>query len=314
VVIDYAASNLSAAMKTISSWIDDSLIANVRWVGAADKVPAEVIRYFLGEYLVQEEPAQRPICASIAAWFNSDDLRESLDALYKYWDEETRANAKWKGIMIPYCIYQSDTKLLALKSAISHWIYSSRGALAAFIMGCFAANGGDIAFIIMDGYAQKAPNKQVKNAAQAALARAAAMQRITVDELSDKIVPHLGFDQNATRLLDYGPRQFQLILQKDFSIAITDIATGKEVKSLPNPAANDDAEKAKTAKAELNELKKQLKAVVKSQSFRLEQVLSNGRPWKLEAWKKLFVENPVMHQFAGGLVWALLKPKLEPKK
>jgi hypothetical protein len=72
---------------------------------------------------------------------------------------------------------------------------------------------------------------------------------------------------------------------------------------MPSPNSKDDAEKAKAAKQEVSELKKQLKAVVRSQSFRLEQVLSNGRPWKLAAWKRLFVENPVMRQFAGGLVW-----------
>jgi hypothetical protein len=46
----------------------------------------------------------------------------------------------------------------------------------------------------------------------------------------------------------------------------------------------------------------------------LEQVLSNGRPWKLEAWKKLFVGNPVMRQFAGGLVWGAFEAGTEKIK
>jgi hypothetical protein len=31
--------------------------------------------------------------------------------------------------------------------------------------------------------------------------------------------------------------------------------------------------------------------------------LINGRPWKPAAWRKLFVENPLMNRFASGLVW-----------
>jgi predicted DNA-binding WGR domain protein len=281
--------------------------------GAGDKVPVEVMRYFLGEYLLQEEAAQRPICVSVAKWLNLDDLRSSLDSLYDGWDK-AGADTKLKGIMIPYCIYQSDSKLLALKASIDSWIGGVRGALAAFVMGCLAANGGDIAFLIVDGYAQKAPNKQVKSAAKDALSRAAAMQNITVDELSDKIVPSLGFNQNGVRTFDYGSRQLQLMLQKDFSLTITDLAAGKEVKAMPSPSAKDDVQKAEASKKEVSELKKQLKAVVRSQIFRLGQVLSNGRPWKLEAWKRLFVENPVMHQLAGSLVWGAFEAGAEAGK
>jgi hypothetical protein len=43
----------------------------------------------------------------------------------------------------------------------------------------------------------------------------------------------LGFDQNAARVLDYGPRQFQVLLQRDFSLTIT--AAGKDLKPFPPP-------------------------------------------------------------------------------
>ena len=50
-------------------------------------------------------------------------------------------------------------------------------------------------------------------------------------------------------------------------------------------------------------MKKQMKATVANQKLRLEQALSVERKWKAEDWRALFVKNPVMHQFAIGLIW-----------
>ena len=52
-------------------------------------------------------------------------------------------------------------------------------------------------------------------------------------------------------------------------------------------------------------MKKQMKATVSSQKMRLEMALSTGRQWTVEAWRNLFVKNPVMHQFATGLIWGI---------
>ena len=40
-----------------------------------------------------------------------------------------------------------------------------------------------------------------------------------------------------------------------------------------------------------------------NQKLRLEQALSAERLWNVEKWTELFVKNPVMHQFAMGLIW-----------
>ena len=56
-------------------------------------------------------------------------------------------------------------------------------------------------------------------------------------------------------------------------------------------------------------MKKQMKTTVTSQRMRLELALSTERQWVCEAWKKLFVENPIMHQFAIGLIWGVYEDK-----
>lgn len=74
---------------------------------------------------------------------------------------------------------------------------------------------------------------------------------------------------------------------------------------MPAPAASDDTVKAIAAKKEFSELKKQMKAAVQTQTNRLEKVLMNGRRWNVDAWSTLFVENPIMHRFATGLIWGV---------
>jgi len=129
---------------------------------------------------------------------------------------------------------------------------------------------------------------------------------IDIEELSDRIVPNLGFDVRGERIFDYGDRKFIASLTPELTLEITD-ESGKKLKSLPAPAKKDDEVKAKEASAEFKNLKKQLKTVANIQAIRLEMALSSNRKWTKESWIKLFVENPIMHKFAIGLVWGIYK-------
>jgi hypothetical protein len=88
-------------------------------------------------------------------------------------------------------------------------------------------------------------------------------------------------------------------------IAIYDNEAKKALKALPSPGAKDDKSKAAAAKKEFVDLKKSIKALVANQEGRLEKILMDGRQWTVENWNRLFVENPFMHRFAEGLVWAV---------
>lgn len=47
-----------------------------------------------------------------------------------------------------------------------------------------------------------------------------------------------------------------------------------------------------------------------TRAIRLETALSSNRKWTKESWVKLFVENPIMHQFAMGLVWGVYEENI----
>jgi hypothetical protein len=300
----YCTLNFDGETQKLLEWIPADLYAKVRYADLSGPADRAVVGSLLGEYLFLDEPTRLPICDKIAQGLHGPDLAEALQALYELW-LSSGGDTKKKMILAPCCIYGSDTFILSQKKQIEEWTKHSRGAIASFLVYCMALNGGSVALLTIDGYTVRAPNNQVKNTAKEAFAFAAGELGVTEDELSDRIVPDFGFDIRGEKLLDYGPRQFRLSLGNDFSLSIFDCASQKAIKSIPAPGAKDDPVKAAEAKKEFAELKKSLKAVVQNQTKRLERILMNGRKWTAGAWKKLFVENPVMHRFALGLVWGV---------
>ena len=126
----------------------------------------------------------------------------------------------------------------------------------------------------------------------------------TPEELADRIVPTLGFGPDGTRVFDYGPRKCIVRLTPTLELAVATEA-GKAVKSLPSPGKADDPQQAPAAYEAYKTMKKQIKTTVSAQRARLEMALSVQRCWDSGAWRKLFVENPVMHQFAISLIWGV---------
>lgn len=303
-VVEYCTDNFDKDYEKFISWIPEDMMNDVRFADMTEKAPAIVVRYILSEYLCLEEAYKVKSCDKVVEQLHAPDFQQTLENIYQFW-KENGAEAKKKMIMVPYCIYGSDSQILRLKTQLKDWAEASRGAIAAFVVNAIAMNGGSVALVMIDGISVKFPNNQVKNAAKAAFSFAAKALEIPEDELSDKIVPTLGFNKEGEKILDYGPRNFTVTLMPDFSLSIFDNEKQKAIKSMPSPGASDDQVKATAAKKEFAELKKQIKATVQSQTNRLEKVLMNGRRWTVEAWNKLFVENPIMHRFATGLIWGV---------
>ena len=301
---EYVAENPNPAAVKKAAFIPEEYFSDVRYADLNGTASKELVRYIISEYFCLSEPYRISVCDKLAAKLYAPDLHICIENIYQDWLEKGADN-KTKMIMVPYCIYASDTQILALKKQIASWAEAQRGALGAFVINAVAINGGSTALMMVNDISAKFPHNQVKKAAKAAFTYAAKALGLPEDVLADKIVPTLGLDKNGEAVLDYGARTFTLSLMPDFSISFYDNEKQKSVKSLPKPAAADDAVKAEEAKKYVSELKKQLKAVTASQKTRLEAVFRNGRTWDTEAWSRLFVDNPVMHRFACTLVWGV---------
>ena len=241
--------------------------------------------------------------AKLAANLNAKELAFYMGMLFNKW-LENGAESKKKWVLYAASIHGGDEIVPVLHAQIKDWAEASRGAIAAEAVKALSVNGSPTALLIVDQISRKFKHRQVRNAAAAALNYAAKELGITKAELEDRIVPNLGFDERMEQTFDYGERSFRVSLTAALELQVFD-EDGKKLKSLPAPGKKDDPEKSKAASDAYKLLKKQLKAVVSNQKLRLEQALSAERLWKAEQWKELFVKNPVMHQFAIGLIWGV---------
>lgn len=232
-----------------------------------------------------------------------EELASFVGMVFSKWLED-RAEAKKKWVLYAASIHGGEKIIPALHSQIQEWPKNARGAMAAEAVKALALNGSSAALLLVDQISRKFKFRQVKAAAGEALSYAAEQLGITRAELEDRIVPNLGFDERMEQTFDYGTRSFKVILNAALELEIYD-ENDKKLKNLPAPGKKDEPEKAKAASDAFKLLKKQLKTVVSNQKIRLDQAMSTERLWQVEQWKDLFVKNPVMHQFAMGLIWGL---------
>lgn len=302
--IKFCTENFDKTNIKVISWIPEGMLSGVRFADLSGIAPDIIMEFILVEYMSLAAPYRVKAADKVAEILNLQDMQKALEGIYNEWIENG-ADTKLKMFMLPYCVFASDSQILQLNKQLLKWAEASRGALAAFAVSVAALNGGSVALMMVDSISSKFPNNQVKKAAKAAFSATAKILEIPEDVLSDRIVPSLGFDKTGKKILDFGAHTFTLALTPDFVLSIYDNGKEKFIKSLPKPTSEDDPVKAESAKKELSELKKQIKAVVQTQSARLKKVLMNGRYWNSENWNSLFVKNPIMHQFAMGLIWGV---------
>ena len=290
--------------------IDENILSNILLKDKQTKTPLKIVQYVFMEYVALKEPSILKDCNKIAEFFDIDSFRNALDNIYTNW-LNNKADTKLKNILIPYCIFQPEDKLLKLKTQIEEWALNSRGALAAHAVYAIALNASKFALVLVDTMSVKIKNNQVKNAAKDALKKTAKALEISEDELIDKIIPDLDFDKKGMRELHYGgeaDRVFKLQIKNDFTIEVTD-SNNKVLKSLPAPNSKDDKETADASKKELTLIKKNIKMITSNQMTRLNKVLLNGRKWSYKTFTELFVDNPIMNIFALKLIWGVYDEK-----
>ncbi|MEH2930925.1 DUF4132 domain-containing protein [Candidatus Ventrimonas sp. KK005] len=291
---------LKGGRKRKVSWAYESPFPVVH---KTDKTEAteEFMQAILVDYADLAVPGVSKNAPKLAAELNPRELSAYMSQLFDKW-LESGAEAKKKWVLYAVSIHGGDEIIPALYHQIQEWPKNSRGAMAAEAVKALALNGGPTALLLVDQISRKFKFRQVKNAAADALSFAASELGISREELEDRIVPDLGFGENLEQTFDYGTRSFRVALTSALELEVFD-ESGKKLKNLPAPGKRDDEEKAAAASGAFKQLKKQLKTVAANQRLRLEQVMSSERVWKVEPWKELFVKNPIMHQFAIGLIW-----------
>ena len=299
---ELAVSLLKGGKKRRVQWLFDTAFLPVKKKDGSQASEELLAALLVGcQDCAGENPAQ-----ALALLKDELEPRSLEDFVCQVWDRwmEQGAPAKQKWILSFTSAFGGREAVSRMKHQISQWPQNARGAIACDAVYALALSPEPEALLIVDSISRKFKFKQVKAAAGKALMEAAKKRNLTPEELADRIVPDLGFGEDLSQTFDYGPRHFTVYLSPSLELEIQD-QNGKRLKSLPAPGKNDDPEKAQEASARFKALKKQMKAVVSTQKLRLEQALSINRKWQVSDWEKLFVKNPVMHQFAISLIWGI---------
>ena len=256
-------------------------------------------------YANANEGTLPPEGKTLAKKLKSDELEAfALEVLSRWLEKGAEAKTKWA--MYFAAIHGGNEAINCLTDYIKEWSKQSlnmRVALAVKAVNAIALNGSSYALMTVDNISRKYKSRAVRASAVDALANAANQLGLTTQELADKIVPDMGFDEKMCRTFDFGSRKFSVYLTPQLDIEIFE--GEKKLKNLPKIGVNDDPALAEKATADFKEMKKQMKTVVAAQKQRLEYVLMLDRKWTAEAWKALFVKNPLMHCFAIGLIWGI---------
>ena len=254
-------------------------------------------------YVSQEQNGVNKNANLLADELDPSEFAVYVNELFDRW-LAAGAESKKRWVLYAAAIHGGEEIIQKIQHQIQEWPQTARSAIAAEAVKALALNPSPRALLLVDGIARKFKFKQVKAAAGEALSFAAKELGITREELSDRIVPDLGFDAQMKRTFDYGGRVFCVRITTALEIEVFDEA-GKKLKNLPAPGKKDDEQKAAAAYEDFKQMKKQMKTTVNSQKSRLEYALSAKREWSAQAWTNLFVKNPLMHQFAIGLIWGI---------
>ena len=231
---------------------------------------------------------------------------QAMDAfvwkLFETWQREGMPS-KEKWCFIAVGLFGSDASALKLTSLIREWPGMSKHQSAVTGLEVLRVIGTDTALMQLNGVAQKVKFQGIKKRAKEMMEAIASDRKMSRAELEDRIVPDLDLDEKGGRTLDFGPRQFRVMLGPDLSPVIKD-EDGKIRKDLPKPNSKDDEVKANAATADWKLLKKQLRETLKLQAPRLENAMTAMRRWSVADFQQLFVKHPLLTNLTKRLVWA----------
>lgn len=190
-----------------------------------------------------------------------------------------------------------------LARLIRGWPSEGASARAASGLDVLAAMGSEVALMLLHGIAQKVKSKPLQEKARAKIEQLALAQGLSAEDMADRLVPDLGLDDNGSLLLDFGPRQFRVGFDEHLKPLVY-AADGSPLKDLPAPLKSDDAERSAQATARYKGLKKDVRTLGSQQIQRLERAMIEGRRWRADAFRRCFVEHPLLRHLSRRLLWA----------
>ncbi len=230
-------------------------------------------------------------------------IAEFAWALFWSW-HNGNGEGKDNWAMIGLGLLGNDTTVFKLTPLLREMPGNGLHKRAALGLECLAAIGSDIALMQINSIAQKIKYKSLKTKAEGCMTAIGNARNLTREQLEDRIVPDCGFGETGDRAFEYsaGGRSFGVRFGDELQLVVQD-AQGKVIRSLPKATAKEDPTIVAAAIEDWKLMKKQVMAVVKEQTHRLELAMVNLRRWSVTDFEAIVLRHPVLRQMARRLVW-----------
>ncbi|MBW5484363.1 DUF4132 domain-containing protein [Streptomyces bambusae] len=273
---------------------------------SATALPAAAVPHVLMMLALSRSDSPYPGLAALRELCEPESLAEFAWAVFEEWRFAGMPPADaWAVHALG--LLGDDVTVGRLTPVIRAWPGEGAHQRAVDGLDALAAIGTDAALLALYGISQRVRFKALKARAAEKIDEVAAGLGLTGEQLGDRLVPDLGLATDGSAVVDYGARRFTVGLDERLTPYVRD-GSGKRLKDLPKPGAQDDAELAPAGRKRYAALKKELRAVAPVQLQRLEAAMVSGRSWTGAEFRRLFVEHPLVGHLARRLVWLAAQP------
>jgi hypothetical protein len=289
-------------LPAVGPWVSPPVLPQVLLPGRQLALPDTAIRAVATVLALGSPDYEYAGVAVLAETCDRASLTRFSLALFEQW---LIAGAPWdeSWALMQLMHFGDDDTVRALAPLIGRWPGENQHHRAVKGLQVLGAIGSEAALRAIQGIGEKAKFAAIKQEAREQITAIAANLGLSAEQLADRLVPDFGLREESALVLDYGPRRFKVGFDEQLKPFVTD-ADGKPRKSLPKPAAKDDADLADAAYKRFANLRKELRTVAADQVKRLERAMVAGRTWTPAEFREYFAEHPLVWHLARRLVWS----------
>ena len=129
----------------------------------------------------------------------------------------------------------------------------------------------------------------------------AKMRNTEADVIRDTVLSDFGFDLDCSKKYNLGGNTIRVSMASNLTLQIYDTNAGKNVRTLPKK--NADPALYEAAKADISDLKKNIRRVIKHRRDSIFDAFLSGEETDPVNWKKIYIGNPVLRAVAELVVW-----------
>ncbi|MDI1428301.1 WGR and DUF4132 domain-containing protein [Polyangium sorediatum] len=294
---------IPAKLPKMGDWAKPEALPAPLLAGRAKALPRAAVEALFVMLAISTPEAVYAGIEDVLAACDRASLEEFSWALFNEW-QRAGAPAKEAWGFQQLALLGGDHVARKLTPLIRAWPGENLQARAVSGLDILARIGSDLALMHLNGIAQKVKFKGLQEKAREKMDAVAQNRGLSADELADRLVPDLDLDEDGSRTLDFGARQFRVGFDEALKPFVVD-GSGKTLSDLPKPNKSDDATKAKEADATWKTLKKDVKAIAQNQITRLELAMCAERRWEVDSFRALFLEHPLLVHLVRRLVWGV---------